>query len=162
VFYSANAYADRGVLRLEQKHGTQSEYMYVPHKQENGKFNSKSMIERHSWQLDRSYIGRDAILPISFRRKYSEKLPANSNNTTILYPAQFAQKIEKIHFDICYVSDKKVLKRVCAYKIWKEGKEFKTTALPVPRFEGNKATFEIKPDCSKCETYYIDIRYELV
>lgn len=161
VCYSVNAYAKDMVL-LEQKHGIQTDYKRVPPSQPNEKISESATVQRHCWQLNRSCIADGTTVPISFRRTYTEKLPANSKSTTILYPIQYAKKIENISFQIRYKSHKTVLNQVNAYKIWKDGETFKQTPVPDVRIRGNKATIDIKPECTKYEAYYLEIWHKLV
>lgn len=156
VCYRGNMYAD-DLTEVEQKHGSQLTYETVPLPRNTDETRSKSLVQRYCWQLKNEYITNSLLFPIFLRFKYIEKTRANSNDTLLFYPRQYASKIEIVDFDINFISNKNVLKKVELFKVWKDGDKFKHTPISGVNLSDNKASIQIQPDTTKYEAYYFRV-----
>lgn len=160
ICYRGNMYAD-DYIDIKQKHGSQVEYEKVPVPRYTDETKTSSIVQRYCWQLKNEYITRSRLLPISIKIKYHEKARANSNDTIILYPKQYAQKIEKINFEINFNCEKNIIERIELFKIWKDNKILKNTPITGINMLNNKATISLHPDSTKYEAYYFRVYWKL-
>ncbi len=157
-----NMYAKDDTVHIVQKHGAQKDYETVPAPRYTDDTKTDSIVQRYCWQLKKENINRSNTIPICFRLKYNETAKANSNDTIIIYPYQYARSIETIDFQLNFLCEKQILKRVELFKIRKSGKEFKHMPDSSIIKSGNSASVKIQLDSSKYEAYYFRVYWELV
>lgn len=161
VCFLGNMASEDGASELSQKYGTMSEYQKVPTSNID-KSNSKFKIQCYYWELEKRNIDKGNCVPICFKLKYPEKTKANAKTTILLYPRQYAKKIDNITFTIDLNCNKDILKKVELFKIHSNGEEFEN--IPVRNLEilHNTATYTIKPNSTEYEAYYFRVSWELV
>lgn len=160
--YLGNMYSIDTNAKISQKHGTQKKYEVVPTPRYRDETYTDSIVQRYSWELRKENITNESTIPISFLLEYKEKARAQSNDTIIIYPRQYAKKIEKIKFEINFLGNAIALKKVELYKIHKDGKKFKQTPISVAPIKESTVEFEIKPESKKYEAYYFRVFWEPV
>lgn len=160
--YLGNMYSIDTNAKISQKHGTQTEYEVVPTPRYRDETYTDSIVQRYSWELRKENITNESTIPISFLLEYKEKARAQSNDTIIIYPRQYAKEIEKIKFEIKFLGNAIALKKVELYKIHKDGKKFKQTPISVAPIKESTVEFEIKPESKKYEAYYFRVFWEPV
>lgn len=160
--YLGNMYSIDTNAKISQKHGTQTEYEVVPTPRYRDETYTDSIVQRYSWELRNENIKNESTIPISFLLEYKEKARAQSNDTIIIYPRQYAKEIEKIKFEIKFLGNAIALKKVELYKIHKDGKKFKQTPISVAPIKESTVEFEIKPESKKYEAYYFRVFWEPV
>lgn len=161
VCYIGNMNAKNGAKDIFQKYGIQDTYQKVPFL-DTDKTSSDSKVQRYCWELRKKNITQGSSVPICFKLTYHEKAKANTSATIILYPRQYAIKIEKITFKINLICGKEILKSVKLFKIQKNGEKFEH--IPVSDIdisEPNTASIDIEPDSTEYEAYYFIVDWEL-
>ena len=148
--------------KISQKHGSQSDYEAVPEPRYTDETETDTNVERYCWQLKKENMTGRSEFPISYRLKYVEQQRANSNDIIVIYPRQYAKRIEEIEFQVCFLCDKKILKDVAVYKVWKDQNNFKHTPISGVHIEHNTASIRIEPDTHKYEAYYVKTTWEMV
>ncbi len=161
VCYLGNMYEKNGFGEISQKHGVQKEYVAVPPPRYTDETRPDSVVQRYSWQLIRENFTKDILVPISFQLKCLETTKANCNDTIIIYPRQYAKKIEQIDFGITFLCNKKILKKVEVFKIQKDRNSFKHIPVSSIPASNNTAKIKIKLDSTKYEAYYFRVYWEL-
>lgn len=154
-------YAKNSFAEIFQKHGIQTKYEAVPPPRYTDETRTDSIVQRYSWQLKKQNFTKDISVPISFQLKCLETTKANSNDTIVIYPKQYAKKIEQINFEIDFLCDKEILKKVELFKIQKDGNKFKHIPVSIISVSNNTATTKIKLDSTKYEAYYFRVYWEL-
>lgn len=161
VCYLGNMYARNSFAEIYQKHGIQTKYEAVPPPRYTDETRPDSIVQRYSWQLKKENFTKDISVPISFQLKCLETTKANSNDTIIIYPKQYAKKVEYINFEINFLCDKEILKKVELFKIQKVENKFKHIPVSIISVLNNTATTRIKLDSTKYEAYYFRVYWEL-
>lgn len=162
VCYLGNMYAENCTSEISQKHGIQNEYELVPPPRYTDEIYVNSAIQKYSWQFKKENITKGNQFPFSFKLKCQEKTKENSSDTIIFYPKQYAKRLEKVKFDISFVSDKKILNKVQLFKVWKDGKDFKHTPISESLPVDNNFSVTIQPDSVKYEAYYFRIYWRII
>lgn len=158
--YLGNMYADP-TFQIEQKHGCQSKYEVVPPPAYSDDIRVASAIQRFCWQLKPEYITKAKTLPICFKYTHSGMTTINSDNTLVFYPRQYGKTINSISFKINYLCDRKILKRVDLFRIWKDGAVYRHTPISGVTISHNSAEITTVPTAEKCEAYYLRVYLEV-
>lgn len=161
VCYRGNMKSYDDCIEIFQKHGNQIDYERVPCPRHTDETKNNVDIQKYSWQIKDENITKGKIFTHNFKFRYLEKATANSNDTIVFYPKQYAKEIETVEFQIEFLCDRNILKKVELFKVWKDGKQFKHTPVAGIDLRDNVAASKIQPDTSKHEAYYFRLYWEL-
>ena len=159
--YLGNLYSDTFFGKISQKHGIQSEYELIPTPRYTDETVTRSNVQKYVWQLKPDNFQCTPTVPINFKIDYAETSKANSNDTIILYPRQFAKKVERITFNFSFICSKRILKRVQVFRISQNNRKFSHIPIAELKINNNSAQTTIIPDSSKYEVYYFRIYWDM-
>lgn len=146
--------------KILQKHGCNTTYQDVP-APEDKRTAVKSAVTKYSWHLDKNCITKGNQLPLSFKLEQHGYEKINSVKTIVLYPKQYGESVDKVHFEISCICDQIIFKRADLFKIWKNQGKYTHTSIPGTAIKGNTAKMTITPCANKYEAYYFNLYFEV-
>jgi len=164
VFYRGNMYS-RGNPKIEQRSGDREGYEGVPHPEHRNATRVDSSVVCYEWFLQ-PYNTKYASFPISFKFQYEEKTRPSVYENIIIYPRQFAKRVDRINFEMEFtgIEGNEVIKQAELFQIFKGNNGFEYTTVQDLKFSENKVKtkIEIPIDAKEYEAYHIKILRDLI
>jgi len=154
TLYRGNTYSDGTSPEIWERLGNR-EYGEIPLDER------EKYVNKYKWPLPQSDIPRSGSFPLAFKFVYHEKNHADAKDVIIFYPIQFAEKIEKVRFNISIKHPTEVMEKADLYQIKRLAGGFDRMPLRKCKSEKNHVVFEIEPKCDICEAYYIEVHWKL-